>query len=144
MQPSHLNNADMRSANTFLLAFLGDPLILDAASVGSPAHRLRRYWTNILGHNQLQNLVPANHPVPNLNWFLEPENSHSPVLRADRATMRVLNLPGQPRQRLSALVSFPGSHAFSETSSGHAIPGQLFNLLCMREREREDTWHGSG
>ena len=35
VQPGHLNNKDMRSANTFLLAFLGDPFLLDAASVGT-------------------------------------------------------------------------------------------------------------
>ena len=129
VQPGHLNNADMRSANTFLLAFLGDPFLLDVASVGSPSYRLRCYWTNILRHNQLQNLVPANHPVPNLNWFLEPEHSLSPVLRADRAPMRVLNLPGQPRQCLPTLVSFRGSHAFFETSSGHPRLGQILNHL---------------
>ena len=96
-----------------------------------------------MGHNQLQNLVPTNHPVPNLNWFLEPEHSPSPVLRAGRHPMCVLNLPGQPRQCLPTLVSFPGSHAFSETSSGHPGPGQLFNHLTsvweeptVHERER--------
>ena len=83
VQPGHLNNEDMRSANTFLLAFLGDPFLLDAASVGAPTHRLWRYWTNIMANNQLQQLVPENYLVPNLCWFLESEYTTSPVLLAD-------------------------------------------------------------
>ena len=133
----------MRTAKNFLLAFLGDPFLLDAASVGAPTHRLRRYWTNILENNQLQQLVPFNYRVPNLNTFLEPDHTTSPVLHSDRPPMRVLNVPGLPRRVLPTLVSFPRSHAFIERASGQPGPGQLYNHLTevweepsVLERER--------
>ena len=94
VQLGHLNNENMRSENNFLIAFLGDPFLLDAPSVGGPTHRLRRCWTNISAANMLQNLVPIDHPVPSLSLFLEPEHSPSLVLRADRPPFRVLNLLG--------------------------------------------------
>ena len=75
VQPGRLDNTNMRTANNFLLAFLGDPFLLDAAFVGAPTHRLRRYWTNILEKNQLQQLVPFNYRVPNPNTFLEPDHT---------------------------------------------------------------------
>ena len=93
--------------------------------------------------NKLQNLVPIDHPVPSLNLFLEPEHSPSLVLCADRPPFQVLNLSSQPRQCMPTLVSFPGSHAFLETSFGQPGPGQLYNHLTsvwgeptVHERER--------
>ena len=93
--------------------------------------------------NKLQNLVPIDHPFPSLDLFLDFGHSPFPVLCADRPPFRVLNLPSQPRQCMPTLVSFPGSHAFLETSSGQPGPRQLYNHMTsvweeptVHERER--------
>ena len=94
-----------------------------------------------MGNNQLQQMVPFNYRVPNLNTFLELDHTTSRVLHSDRPPMRVLNIPGLPRRVLPTLVSFPRSHAFIETASSvsknnsrnninsHLGPGQLYNHL---------------
>jgi hypothetical protein len=45
---------------------LGTPVLLDAARVGSRAHRLRNYWTNLADANALQVVIDSVQRPPGL------------------------------------------------------------------------------
>ncbi|GAX86464.1 hypothetical protein CEUSTIGMA_g13874.t1 [Chlamydomonas eustigma] len=50
-----------------LCAKIGSPVVLDAANVGSYAHRLRNYWTNLVSSSALQCILDSFERDPDLN-----------------------------------------------------------------------------
>ena len=54
----------IKEAYAIILSSLGQPIILDAARVGSYAHRLRNYWTNLAAPEALQLVLDSIHPNP--------------------------------------------------------------------------------
>lgn len=120
--------------------FVGMEICVDAASVGSYAHRLRLKWTNLMPAHQLQaayNLIPrpANRFVDDI---LDPGRKSQAVDRSDRPPMALVNFKGFPRQALPTLMATPASHAFRSGQPGlvrEVVTGLLVEPSAA-ERER--------
>lgn len=109
---------------------IGQPTLLDAAQVGSLAHRARNYWTNLCAPASLSAALrcaerPANRSV---NMALPPHRRAQPVLRPDPVPQFPCNHPGQQRLAWPTLMGKNGSYAFRPGQAGsvldHASPGQ--------------------
>jgi hypothetical protein len=99
---------------------LGAELVLDAAQLGSRAHRLRAWWTNLEGMALLRAALGAQARPAGLfvHQILGPgrraRTPQSPgVLRWAK-----VEIPGEPRRALNTFVSYGGSYAFSRGGGG--------------------------
>eukprot|EP00775_Hariotina_reticulata_P002868 gene2868-biopygen4480 len=102
---------------------IGQPVVLDAAQVGSFAHRLRNFWTNLCFPEQLQAAIQfvQRPPERELSSILAAHRQPMPVARMDRAPQYVCNMPGQARQAWPTIMSRPGSYAFRSGQPGSVI-----------------------
>ncbi|PTQ33208.1 hypothetical protein MARPO_0091s0058, partial [Marchantia polymorpha] len=97
-------------------AWIGSAVLLDAARVGSRAHRARLWWTNLLPREILRHAYDSvqRDPTLTVDSILDVFR-HSQVVRvADRSPMALVNRLGQPRMTLPTLVSYPASHAYRD------------------------------
>jgi hypothetical protein len=120
-------------------AWLGPTVLLDAASVGSLAHRPRLWWTNllppeVLGRAYDQIVRPSELKVDDI---LDAGRQSQAVRHDDRSPLAVVNKVGQPRQALPTFVSFPASHAFCEGGPGLVWDEKLQRLTEPSADERE-------
>jgi site-specific DNA-cytosine methylase len=102
---------------------IGQPIVLDAAQVGSFAHRLRNFWTNLCFPEQLQAAIQfiQRQPERVVSSILPAHRHPMPVVRTDRSPQYVCNVPGQPRQAWPTIMSRPGSYAFRSGQPGSVI-----------------------
>ena len=121
-----------------LVSQLGEPVTFDAVQVGSGAHRLRNYWTN-LGQPRAMQWVydrlcaPTDKPADSL---LGPNRSSMPVVREERSNSGVvINQPGKDRIVFPTLMSYPGSRAFRAGKAGSIWDG---NTLTHSEPDAEE------
>jgi hypothetical protein len=96
---------------------LGDAVLLDAVQVGSHAHRLRNYWTNLACTRQLVAVLsqvspPADGPQLLGDVVVDPDRLVAAVSRAHSFPYFPVNVPGQPRRVWPTLVAYPLSRAF--------------------------------
>lgn len=93
---------------------LGQPVLLDAARVGSAAHRLRNYWTNLAAQARIQHTLDQvqDGPAVALEALLAPGWKLAPVQRADPAPYFFCNMPGKPRAAWPTFVSYIQYRAF--------------------------------
>ena len=125
-------------------AFIGAPILVDAACLGSAAHRLRHYWTNFCEPSLLQNAMPRDTaPVPSLTYILDKDHIASRPLVASRFPFVQHDIVGQTRICLPTIVSYPRSFAFRRRVNGTPGEGQLWNKLThkwieptLREKEQ--------
>ena len=69
----------VQNAANLVQSFIGAPVVVDAADLGSAAHRVRLYWTNMLEIATLQAALPRKRlPSPPLNAILKPH--HIPTM----------------------------------------------------------------
>ena len=114
-------------------SFLGAPVVIDAAGLGSVAHRVRLFWTNWCPPEQLQDAIPQNlPPTPSLAAILHPDHvptvpGHDPIYPFAK-----LNEVGKPRKCMPTIVSFPRSHAYRKKDNGLPGEGQLWNKRMKR------------
>ena len=114
-------------------SFLGAPVVIDAAGLGSVAHRVRLFWTNWCLPEQLQDAIPQNlPPTPSLAAILHPDHvptvpGHDPIYPFAK-----LNKVGKPRKCMPTIVSFPRSHAYRKKDNGLPGEGQLWNKRMKR------------
>jgi hypothetical protein len=108
-----------------LLQRIGAPITFDAVQVGSRAHRLRNYWTNLCDG------VRADAVFANMRMYvstpladiLGPGRNPTEVPAGEMTQSGiVVNIPGQPRRVLPTIMSFPLSRAFRPGK-----PGSLFD-----------------
>ena len=93
-------------------SFLGAPIIVDAAGLGSVSHRLRHYWTNFCQPSILQNAMPRDIlPSPSLADILDPNHISSKPLVPSRWPFVGHNKVGEPRVCMPTIVTYPGSFA---------------------------------
>jgi len=128
---------------TQITSIIGQPVVLDAAQVGSFAHRARNFWTNLCAPEHLSLALqcvrrPAGRTVQQI---LPDHREAQPVLRPDPMPQHPCNVPGQPRQALPTLMSRPGSYAFRPGQAGcimdYSDPQQpLATEPTATERER--------
>jgi len=102
---------------------VGQPVVLDAAQVGSYAHRLRNFWTNLCFPEQLSAAMQfiQRQPGREVESILPVHREPMPVARTDRAPQYVCNLPGEPRQAWPTLMSRAGSYAFRPGQPGSVL-----------------------
>ena len=125
-------------------AFIGAPVIIDAAGVGSAAHRVRHYWTNFCETSLLQSAFPRDiTPFPSLTDILDPDHVASEPLVASTWPFVGHNIVGKPRFCLPTIVTYPGSFAFRRRANGRPGEGQLWDKVShnwieptLREKEQ--------
>ena len=101
----------------FLCKTLGNPVSFDATQVGSLAHRMRNYWTNLAPAQILQRVFSTIIPdayAMRVQDVLEPDRVPAPVLNPSVAPQFPVHPYGYngPRRALPTLVATPGSYAF--------------------------------
>ena len=120
----------VREAFEMIEMFLGRGALVDAADLGSAAHRVRFYWTNIVESWKLPLLIPSGDDTqspPALDTILESYHTPAPVFHDDKLPFSPLNTTGNPRVCLPTLMSTIGSWAFRTQPDGSIGPGQLWN-----------------
>jgi hypothetical protein len=98
---------------------LGVPMLIDAATVGSRAHRPRLWWTNLAPAELLQSAVGRiKRPNVFVSDILDPHRAPRRVYHDDQAPLAVVNRKRAPRRALPTLVSFAHSYAFKDNGPG--------------------------
>jgi hypothetical protein len=98
---------------------LGVPVLIDAAAVGSRAHRPWLWWTNLALAELLQSAVGRiKRPDVYVSDILDPHRAPRCVYHNDQAPLAVVNLKGEPRRALPTLVSFARLYAFKDNGPG--------------------------
>jgi len=119
---------------------LGEPVTFDAAQVGSHAHRLRNYWTNMADPKRMNQLFsaidcPHEHVLQDL---LGPGRHPMPVTSQERSNSgRTYNEPGRPRVVFPTMMSFRLSRAFRKERPGSIYDSNtgLYDEPNPEERE---------
>jgi hypothetical protein len=93
---------------------LGVHVLIDAAAVGSRAHRPHFWWTN-LAPAELQSAIGCTkRPNVYISDILDPHRTPPHVYHDDQAPLAVINRKGEPRRAFPTLVSFSRSYAFKD------------------------------
>jgi hypothetical protein len=103
----------------YICQHVGDPIFVDAASLGSYAHRPRWIWTNLAPLSTLAAaffavLPPFDHKVDDI---LDPNRTSLPVVRDDLSPLALVNKVGAPRRAFSTFMTFLQSFAFRDQGS---------------------------
>ena len=94
-------------------AFLGAPIVVDAAGTVSVSHRPRLFWQNFYSSEILQAAVPSDIlPHPPVAAILHPFHLPTVPNFTPTSPFALLNRRGQPRITMPTVVSFARSHAF--------------------------------
>ena len=102
--------------------------MIDAADLGSAAHRVRLFWTNFIKPEQLQEALPTGiKPRPSLREILNDNHFPSQVGHEDRFPFAKQNRLGIERKCMPTLVSFLRSNAFRTKITGGSGEGEAFN-----------------
>ncbi|GAX84089.1 hypothetical protein CEUSTIGMA_g11513.t1 [Chlamydomonas eustigma] len=125
-----------------LCAKIGPPVVLDAANVGSYAHRLRNYWTNLVSSSALQCILDSFERDPDLNLSDVLYTTNPQICTKTRSyPWCTANVPGKLLKVLPTLVARVDSYAFRSRPDGEG-QGQVLNEegnlvpLTLEERER--------
>jgi hypothetical protein len=98
---------------------LGVPMLIDAAAVGSRAHRPRFWWTNLAPAELLQSAIGrTRRPDVYVSDILDPHRTPQCVYHDDQAPLAVVNHKEEPRRAFLTLVSFARSYAFKDNGPG--------------------------
>ncbi|GAX81698.1 hypothetical protein CEUSTIGMA_g9126.t1 [Chlamydomonas eustigma] len=125
-----------------LCAKIGSPIVLDAANVGSYAHRLRNYWTNLVSSSALQCILDSFERDPDLNLSDVLYTTNPQICTKARSyPWCTANVPGKLLKVLPTLVARVDSYAFRSRPDGEGQGQVLYeagNLvpLTLEERER--------
>jgi hypothetical protein len=120
---------------------LGEPVLLDAAQVGSYAHRLRNYWVNLVPASWLRavlaGVVRPEPPLQLEGQLLGPGRRCTAVMHPDPAPWHLVNVVGQPRRVMPTLVAARQSYAFRPQKPGaiYDVALQAWTEPCPIERE---------
>jgi hypothetical protein len=120
---------------------LGVPVLIDAAVVGSRAHRPRLWWTNLAPTKLLQSAVGQikRHDVY-VSDILDPHRAPRRVYHNDQAPLAVVNRKRKPRRALPTLVSFARSYAFKDNGPGLVWDSTTQEMVEPNANERREPW----
>lgn len=109
-ESSALNLAGLKRIETVL----GPLVSIDAAQIGSCAHRYRQWWTNIIPTEVLQAAYMHTLRPPNLlvQDILDPNRQPRQVRWDDKSSYAFVNRQGRPREVFPMFLSFARSYAF--------------------------------
>jgi hypothetical protein len=117
---------------------LGVPVLIDAAAVGSRAHRSRLWWTNLAPAKLLQSAVGRiKRPEVYVSDILDPHRAPWRIYHDDQAPLAVVNRKGEPRRALPKLVSFARSYAFKDNGPGLVWDSTTQEMVEPNADERE-------
>ena len=109
--------------------FLGAPILLDAADMGSVAHRVRLYWQNFMTPKVLQAAMPKMMvPTSTFRWIQGPHHVPTKPGHTDVRLFAPWNIIGQKRICMPTVVSYIRSNAYRPKSDGEPGEGEVFNL----------------
>lgn len=99
---------------------LGPEIVFDAALVGSRAHRLRAWWTNLEGMPLLRAATAKQQRPEGLfvHQVLGKGRKAKPPETTGTPPWACVEKPGEPRRALNTFVSYGGSYAFSRGGGG--------------------------
>ena len=117
-------------AGELVQAFIGAPVIINAADLGAAAHRVRLFWTNVLQPVVLQACLPKLlNPSTPLSSILKAHHIPTTPGHTDRFPYATLNIQGGARLCMPTVVSYLHSNAFRAKDSGAPGEGQVFNNI---------------
>jgi len=98
----------------------GSPVCIDAAQLGSYAHRLRNFWSNIAPAPYVQEMLEAvvRSPLMRVDNVLDPNVRCQVARHAEHSPYYPSNVAGESLHCLPTLVASPHSYAFRECGLG--------------------------
>ena len=116
-------------ANNLVQAFIGAPVLIDAAGVGSAAHRVRLFWSNMLQPSIIQAALPTNVlPRPSLEVILKSFHIPTKPGHSDHFPFAAHNQVGWERTCMPTVVSYLRSNAFRPKANGSPGEGEVYNI----------------
>jgi hypothetical protein len=112
--------------------------LIDAAAVGSRAHRPRFWWTNLAPTELLQSAIGRTRwPDVYMSDILDPHRILRRIYHDDQAPLAVVNRKGEPRRAFLTLVSFARSYAFKDNGPGLVWDSIMQEMVEPNAEERE-------
>jgi hypothetical protein len=119
-------------------SILGMPVLINAAAVGSRAHRPRFWWTNLAPAELLQSaIVRTRRPNVYVSDILDPHRTPRRIYHDDQAPLAVVNRKGEPRRAFPTLVSFARSYVFKDNGPGLVWDSITQEMVEPNADERE-------
>ena len=98
--------------------------------MGSAAHRVRLFWSNMLQPAVLQATLPQLlTPSPPLSTILKEHHIPTTPGHTARRPFATHNIQGGIRVCMPTVVSYPRSNAYRQKDNGAPGEGELFNKL---------------
>jgi hypothetical protein len=120
---------------------LGVPVLIDAAAVGSRAHRPRLWWTNLAPTELLQSAVGR---IKRLDVYvsdiLDLHRAPRRVYHDDQAPLAVVNHKREPRRALPTLVSFARLYSFKDNGPWLVWDSTTQEMVEPNADDREKPW----
>ena len=118
----------VRSAGNLVQAFIGAPVVIDAADLGAATHRVRLFWSNMMQPEFLQAALPKL-LIPSISLCSILKAHHIPTRpgHSDRPPFVTHNQLGGARLCMPTVVSYLGSRAFRPKENGNPGEGEVFN-----------------
>lgn len=126
--PGERITAAVKAASDLVQSLIGAPVLVDAAGMGSAAHRVRLFWSNMLQPAVLQATLPHTlKPSPPLSTLLKEHHIPKPG-HTSRRPFATHNEIGGARVCMPTVVSYPKSNAYRQKDNGAPGEGEVFNL----------------
>jgi site-specific DNA-cytosine methylase len=117
---------------------LGVPVLIDATTVGSRAHRPRFWWTNLAPAELLQLAIGrTRQPDVYVSDILDSHRTPRRVYHNDQAPLAVVNRKGEPHRAFPTLVSFARLYAFKDNGPGLVWDSIMQEMVEPNADERE-------
>ena len=105
-------------------------MVVDAAHLGSAAHRVRLFWTNMLKLEVLQMALPTLlPPFSSLSTILKAHHVPTTPGHTDSPPFAMHNKARGVRLVMPTIVSYLDSNAFRTKPNGAPGEGQVFNII---------------
>ena len=128
----------VRKASQLVQSFIGAPVLIDSADLGSTTHRVRLFWTNFIRPEQLEAALPTGIiPSPTLREILNHNHTPTQVGHEDRFPFARHNRMGQPRICMPTLLSFLRSNAFRTKQNSKPGEKEVYNNITRVWEEPE-------
>ncbi|KAK3250090.1 hypothetical protein CYMTET_40515 [Cymbomonas tetramitiformis] len=117
----NFNSQEVREVmHPLMCSMIGMPITIDAARLGSRAHRLRNYWTNMASYVEVQEVVDGvqRDQARLVRDILDPGHREQPAAEDVAAAHYPCNRQGEPMRAWPTIMSFPKSFQFRDSGLG--------------------------
>jgi hypothetical protein len=119
--------------NEVIKRLLGEGVAYDAISVGSYAHRYRRYWQNLIPGPLLHEMVEKRFLMRSVDQQVQDVLEHGRFAQTCQHNRspgpHTVNIPGRPLKAFATFVTVADSHAYSAEAEPRPWSG---GVLCSR------------